>query len=243
MGNPTQKLYERMAFGFCTFACFSLLLCSFCIWHHISLSWDGHETISRVLQFLGGIFIIGIPIEFILSVVFLYLYAPRGGWLRGFIAFACICFVILLILAAMAIPSFMRFQPRAKQIEAKENLKEIYSRENDYKADTGRYAKTFQELDWHPQHKLLFHYLFLFPTEKIESDQDVCAEGRGAPVKSTDERCGQFHMFVNDNDFQIFACGCLAGGYALDVWSINEKGELKNVVDGVKAKKPAGIKF
>lgn len=55
---------------------------------------------------------------------------------------------IIGILAAIAIPNFMRYQARAKQAEAKENLSAIYTSQTVFHGENNRYASTVLSLDW-----------------------------------------------------------------------------------------------
>lgn len=54
---------------------------------------------------------------------------------------------IIGILAAIAIPNFMRYQAKAKQSEAKINLGAIYTSEVTYHAEKDEYGK-ITDLDW-----------------------------------------------------------------------------------------------
>ena len=55
---------------------------------------------------------------------------------------------IIGILAAIAIPNFMRYQAKAKQSEAKANLGSIYTSEVTYRAENDTYTATIGNLDW-----------------------------------------------------------------------------------------------
>ena len=55
---------------------------------------------------------------------------------------------IIGILAAIAIPNFMRYQAKAKQSEAKANLGSIYTSETTYRAENDTYADSVTKLDW-----------------------------------------------------------------------------------------------
>ena len=55
---------------------------------------------------------------------------------------------IIGILAAIAIPNFMRYQAKAKQSEAKGNLGAIYTSEITYMAEKDVYTAAIANLDW-----------------------------------------------------------------------------------------------
>ena len=56
---------------------------------------------------------------------------------------------IIGILAAIAIPNFLKFQAKSKQSEAKTNLKGIYTAETGYFGEKNSYG-TFQTVNWEP---------------------------------------------------------------------------------------------
>lgn len=55
---------------------------------------------------------------------------------------------IIGILAAIAIPNFLRYQAKAKQAEAKANLGAIYTTEITYLTENNSYTGTIASLDW-----------------------------------------------------------------------------------------------
>ena len=55
---------------------------------------------------------------------------------------------IIGILAAIAIPNFMRYQAKSKQSEAKVNLGSIYTSEVTYQAERDTFVATVANLDW-----------------------------------------------------------------------------------------------
>ena len=55
---------------------------------------------------------------------------------------------IIGILAAIAIPNFLRYQAKAKQSEAKGNLASIYTSQVTYHAEKDTYTTTLTNLDW-----------------------------------------------------------------------------------------------
>jgi len=57
---------------------------------------------------------------------------------------------IIGILAAIAIPNFLKYQAKAKQTEAKTNLRGIFSVEMSYFAEQNIFAPDFTDLAWEP---------------------------------------------------------------------------------------------
>jgi type IV pilus assembly protein PilA len=64
---------------------------------------------------------------------------------------------IIGILAAIAIPNFLKFQAKSKQSEAKTNLKGIYTAETGYFGEKNAYSG-FDEANWTPVGTARYHY-------------------------------------------------------------------------------------
>src|SRR6476661_2572888 len=66
---------------------------------------------------------------------------------RGFTLIELMIVVAIIgILAAIAIPNFIRFQARAKQSEAKANLKAVFTAQRAYYQEKDRYMETIPDL-------------------------------------------------------------------------------------------------
>mgnify|MGYP001129773516 CR=1 FL=1 len=65
---------------------------------------------------------------------------------------------IIGILAAIAIPNFIRYQIKAKQTEASTSLKSIYTSEVSYFAETDSYTSVFTALGWEADSTRRFTY-------------------------------------------------------------------------------------
>jgi type IV pilus assembly protein PilA len=64
---------------------------------------------------------------------------------------------IIGILAAIAIPNFLKFQAKSKQSEAKTNLKGIYTAETGYFGENNAYSG-FDAANWQPVGVARYHY-------------------------------------------------------------------------------------
>jgi type IV pilus assembly protein PilA len=58
---------------------------------------------------------------------------------------------IIGILAAIAIPNFLKYMCKSKQAEAKTNLGAIFTSEEAYRAEYDRYSTSFGEIGWEPR--------------------------------------------------------------------------------------------
>src|SRR3972149_8900637 len=67
---------------------------------------------------------------------------------------------ILGILAAIAIPNFMRFQAKSKQSEAKTNLGGIGTTAEAYRSETDTYVASWAQLGWVPQGTTRYAYYY-----------------------------------------------------------------------------------
>ena len=67
---------------------------------------------------------------------------------------------ILGILAAIAIPNFMRFQAKSKQSEAKTNLGAIGTTAESFRSENDTYVATWAQLGWAPQGTTRFAYYY-----------------------------------------------------------------------------------
>ncbi len=62
------------------------------------------------------------------------------------------------ILAAIAIPNFMRYQAKSKQSEAKVNLRSIYTSQNTYFGEHDTYTHSLDTLGWTPEGSTRYGY-------------------------------------------------------------------------------------
>src|SRR4051794_2253740 len=75
--------------------------------------------------------------------------------------------VVFGILAAIAIPNFIRFQLRSKQGECKANLKAIFTGEKSIFEDSKKYSDSFKEIGFDPMTPNQRYSYFLTETEVL----------------------------------------------------------------------------
>ena len=85
---------------------------------------------------------------------------------------------ILGILAAIAIPNFMRFQAKSKQSEAKTNLGGIGTTAEAFRSEQDTYVATWAQLGWAPQGTTRYAYYYSGFDTAITSDGALA----GTPV-------------------------------------------------------------
>ncbi len=88
---------------------------------------------------------------------------------------------IIGILAAIAIPNFMRFQARSRTTEARTNLGAIYTGQVAFFGEGNSYGR-FTEIGWAPTGTPKYHYTFSGGTGgglPLDTGRDVTADGTG----------------------------------------------------------------
>jgi type IV pilus assembly protein PilA len=71
---------------------------------------------------------------------------------RGFTLIELMIVVAIIgILAAIAIPNFIRFQAKSKQSEAKTNLKAVFTAQRAYFGEKDRYGSSFDKIGFQPE--------------------------------------------------------------------------------------------
>jgi type IV pilus assembly protein PilA len=131
------------------------------------------------------------------------------------------------VMAAIAIPNFIRYKARSKQVEAKATLKMLYTGELSFYAENNRYTTDLHELGVRPEPGNRYTYLAgdpkSSPTSMLEVDTHRHPEEHplsssamaGLPVKAglsgTCPKC----------EITLVAAGNIDSDPTLDVWSIS----------------------
>ncbi|HEY4222526.1 MAG TPA: hypothetical protein VGO62_14320 [Myxococcota bacterium] len=148
------------------------------------------------------------PIGVILSIVAMVKYIGASGTTAKTLSIVALCVNVLVVvpgvgcLAAISIPNFIKFQCRAKQSEAKSNLK----------------ALSVDELSYKSEH------------ETFSSDEKALGfEPLGAKVRYTYavDRADKDHFHATAHVSPAFL-----GELSTDAWEVDETGQPKNSTNG-----------
>jgi type IV pilus assembly protein PilA len=130
---------------------------------------------------------------------------------------------IIGILAAIAIPNFLKFQAKAKQSEAKTNLAAVFTAQTSYFSEQGVYGGTFNEINWAPSGSP--RYAYGLSTTNL---QNVIGAAMDATAVAG---CG--NGSVQANTFSACARGDVDNDATFDEWLINDIKDLDNVTNDV----------
>lgn len=132
--------------------------------------------------------------------------------------FGCLVLVAIVgILAAIAIPDFLKFQAKAKQSEAKTNMGAIFTCQVAYFGENNQYGNTFEDINWGPEGNT--RYSYFLPGEVIQARL-------GGPYQLPEG----IETLVGETTFQAIAVGNIDNDDDLDVWMINDLKILKNLM-------------
>jgi type IV pilus assembly protein PilA len=135
---------------------------------------------------------------------------------------------IIGILAAIAIPNFLRFQAKSKQSEAKTNLGGIFTAETSWFAENNLFAD-LGSISWAPVGSSV-RYKYTLGTANVL--------GLAAVDLSLANWAGATPLIVNDVTNSIYtftagAAGSIDTDVALDTWTMTENRTLTNQWDDV----------
>ncbi len=166
------------------------------------------------------------------------------------VALACPCVGIL---AAIAIPNFIKFQSKSKQSEAKANLKGAFTAQKAFFAGESKYSEDIGEVGFSPGPGNRYLYAF-------SVDGDLAKAGEAGTGKTGVEADGARHAGTNNDALEkgvpqalwdesglkgtcpddcsitIVAAGNIDNDDTVDVWTVSTK---DRTIDGMSV--PAGM--
>jgi len=140
---------------------------------------------------------------------------------------------IIGILAAIAIPNFLKFQAKSKQSEAKSNLGAVFTGELSYFGEQNRYGN-FQQINWSPSGTPRYQYTFDGAWAAIDNTLHV---GASSPSVAGDWAGATIAFDNTDGGPAGFIAG--AGGNItndntlVDTWTMNQARILTNTKAGL----------
>jgi type IV pilus assembly protein PilA len=136
---------------------------------------------------------------------------------------------IIGILAAIAIPNFLKFQAKSKQSEAKTNLKGVYTAETSFFGENNKYD-TFDAVNWVPVGgKYIYGYTLTSALAATDASHKGLASITLGPMwTGTDPSTGLVSVTPNlaDNTFTAGAAGVISTSGLSDCWTINDNNAL-----------------
>lgn len=105
-----------------------------------------------------------------------------------------------------------------RQAEVKMNLMDIFTKESGFHWDQGGYSDTFDKLGWAPAGQT--RYSYFLPGQVIPALH-------GGPYQLPPD----IQPEVSDTGFTVIAAGNIDNDPTLDVWSINDRKLLTNLVN------------
>jgi len=149
---------------------------------------------------------------------------------------------IIGILAAIAIPNFIKFQARSKQSEAKANLKASFTAMKAYYQEKDKYSNFVQDIGFVPERNNRFAYFFNNTTVLLSSRATAIETYAGgetgigvdqfkgyAAIAYGSSPCtgtgmtdaAQWADAATSSQYTVFAIGNVDGDTDLDRWSIS----------------------
>jgi type IV pilus assembly protein PilA len=137
---------------------------------------------------------------------------------------------IIGILAAIAIPNFLKFQAKSKQSEAKTNLKGLYTAETSFFGESNKYD-TIIKVNWVPVGRT---FLYGYTLDGALAATDGLHAGLAAlPAGAAAINWAGAVVALSDTGFTAGAAGVISSKNVPDCWTINDKNYLNPAQDGI----------
>lgn len=175
------------------------------------------------------------------------------------LGFLFVCLIGAGVIAAIAVPNFLRFNVRAKQAEVKTNLKAAFVAEKHFELENERYSEVVEEISFAPAAGNLYLYAFSaeprlavagsFDPQVGVTHTGIAADARRAPAMSLEvlrratpaalwEDVGLRGTCPKRCVLTVVAGANLDADDTIDLWSVST---ADRTLDGVTV--PAGTPF
>jgi len=139
---------------------------------------------------------------------------------------------IIGILAAIAIPNFMKFQAKAKQSEAKTNLAAIHTAQISYFGEAGTFALTLAVANWEPEGQNKYNYFMGAPSVGGNNINSTVASVALLPWTAVGA-CTASLVASTATGFSAGALGNVDADTTVDQWHMNDDRSLANCMNDV----------
>ncbi len=166
-------------------------------------------------------------------------FAPRKTLALVTLVLGVLYLPVAGILAAIAIPNFMKYQAKGKQTECRSMLRSVIQMQQAYLAEKQKFAATAEELAFRPDKRSRYTY-WIGPDSTVPAgmgglSQEELSAGYPAGMKG---RIGSHGNCPDDCDVTMACAGQIDLDPVIDVWSISTK---QRTVNGKVV--PAGTPF
>lgn len=134
-------------------------------------------------------------------------------------------FAVVGILAAVAIPNFIKYQKQSAAAGLKAELRSLAVQMEVYRAEHQRYCRTFAECQFVPT----ADYVFMLGGDMVHAPSLAEPELLKVQALSLLESMGIEPVVTNDG-FVVVAVGNADSDADLDVWTLDEQGQIFNVL-------------
>jgi type IV pilus assembly protein PilA len=126
---------------------------------------------------------------------------------------------IIGILAAIAIPNFIKFMAKAKRAEVKYNLEAIFKCQISWFGENNMFSDSFDVVRWRPEGTIYYYTFWGGNPGEYQGLSLATNPNPGVAPGAT------------QTSFTVYGWGNIDGDATADVWYINDRKELVNSVD------------
>ena len=131
---------------------------------------------------------------------------------------------IIGILAAIAIPDFLRFQAKAKQSEAKQNLGAVFTCQIAYFGEQNTFSQSFIKMNWEPEGERMYSY---FQSTATTEDDDLFTATKGDTSKCVAPADAVTVTAATGIAFTATASANIDSDLTCDAWYVYNSKEVK----------------